>query len=114
MTAVLWLFAQVGLVAWQAVFGRTGWSGGPFDANPLWNRGATVVTGALIAQLLGNALYEEITFRGFLLPQLYLKLERWQDRPALRIACAVLLSVAMFALIHIPIRLWTGDARPAA
>jgi membrane protease YdiL (CAAX protease family) len=108
MIAVLWLFAQLGIVVWQAAFGGPVGAGGPFDINPLWERGATVVVGALIAQVLGNALYEEITFRGFLLPQIYLKLERWRERPALRIASAVVLSVTMFALIHIPIRLWTG------
>jgi membrane protease YdiL (CAAX protease family) len=108
MTAVLWLVAQVGIVAWQAIFGGPVGPGGPFDLNPLWQHGATVVIGLLVAQLLGNALYEEITFRGFLLPQLYLKLDRWRDRSALRLVLAVVLSVAMFALIHIPIRLWTG------
>lgn len=108
MTAVLWLFAQLGIVAWQAIFGGPVGPGGPLDPNPLWERGATVAIGTLIAQLLGNALYEEITFRGFLLPQIYLKLERWRGRPALRMAGAVALSVTMFALIHIPVRLWTG------
>jgi membrane protease YdiL (CAAX protease family) len=108
MTVVLWLFAQLGIVVWQAAFGGPVGAGGPLDLNPLWNGGATVVLGLLAAQLLGNALYEEITFRGFLLPQLYLKMERWRDRPAIRIAAAVVLSVMMFALIHIPIRLWTG------
>ena len=102
MTAVLWLFAQLALLIYQVA------TGGMVELNPLWQRGATVVIGLLIAQLLGNALYEEITFRGFFLPQLYLKLDRWSDRPALRMAAAVALSITMFALIHIPNRLWTG------
>jgi membrane protease YdiL (CAAX protease family) len=109
MTVVLWLSAQLGLMAWQAAFGGPVGQGGPFTPNPLWQeRGATVVLGALIAQVLGNALYEEITFRGFMLPQLYLKLDRWRSRPAVRTAAAVVLSVGMFALIHIPIRVWSG------
>lgn len=102
MTAVLWLFAQLALLIYQVA------TGGMVELNPLWQRGATVVIGLLIAQLLGNALYEEITFRGFFLPQLYLKLDRWSDRPALRMVAAVALSITMFALIHIPNRLWTG------
>lgn len=108
MTLVLWLFAQFSITAWQALFGGPVGRGGPLDPNPNWERGATVVLGLLIAQLLGNALYEEIAFRGFLLPQLYLKMARWRSRPVLRLAGAVLLSVVMFALIHIPIRIWSG------
>lgn len=43
--------------------------------NPLWERrGVSGVLGLLLAQVLGNALLEEVGFRGFLMPQLNLRL----------------------------------------
>ena len=49
--------------------------------------------------ILATALWEEVAFRGFLLPQLYLKLKgrRW-----LRIAMALALSQLVFAIAHAP------------
>lgn len=72
--------------------------------------GAGVTLSLLVAQLFGNALLEEIAFRGFLLRQLQLKL-----RPGgvTAVVLAALLSQALFALAHIPNRLWVKGAAPA-
>lgn len=66
--------------------------------------GALTAGYLLLAQLVGNALYEEVAFRGFLLPQLFLKFRRLGAAAA--IVLAVLASQALFALAHVPNRLW--------
>lgn len=68
-----------------------------------WSKfGILTVMGGLVAQLFGNALYEEIAFRGFLLKQLYLKFEDRSKQKRSRVIWAVLVSQLFFALIHIP------------
>ena len=104
VTGLLWVVTQ-GLVmvgAWAAM--------GEIPINPRWvERGATVVIGALIAQVFGNALAEEIIYRGFLLPQTWLKLGGGLlSRPGWRLALAVLISQGIFALSHIPNRIFNG------
>jgi len=67
---------------------------------PTWIRdgiGATLAW--TVAMFLGAALYEEIAFRGFLFPQLYLK-TRGTHRT--RFWIALLLSQVVFAANHIP------------
>ncbi len=63
----------------------------------------TTTLGLLTAQVLGNALAEESMFRGFLMPQLYLKFGGRRDKifwyPML---WAILASQLGFSLIHIP------------
>jgi uncharacterized protein len=61
--------------------------------------GWTAVVGALLAQALGTAPAEETFNRGFLLPQIWLKLT---SRPTARFALAITLSQAIFALSHLP------------
>jgi hypothetical protein len=68
--------------------------------------------GGLLGQLLANALVEELMFRGFLLPQVYLqgakRLPQWAA-----VVVALLGSSLLFALSHIPHRLfflqWPAD-----
>lgn len=66
--------------------------------------------GALLGQLFGNALYEEIAFRGVLLTQLALFFGRTRPHaPGGRtVLLAILISQALFALQHIPNRLAFG------
>jgi membrane protease YdiL (CAAX protease family) len=100
VTALLWIATQALVMAgaWAAL--------GEIPINPRWaERGVTVVIGALIAQLLGNALAEEIIYRGFLLPQSWLKLPA---RTGWRLLVAVLISQSIFALSHIPNRIFYG------
>lgn len=112
VTLALWAVVQlaelvIGLIQTGAVGFHEGWA----------TRGPAAVIGNLIGQLFGNALFEEIAYRGFLLPQIYLKLcRRWAGSPGKALVVALLLSQGFFALTHIPIRLHQGtvaDALPA-
>ncbi len=106
VTAALWVLTQalLSLGAWATL--------GEIPLDPRWaERGVTAMLGALIGQLFGNALTEEITYRGFLPPQTWLKLRvgllgdvRW------RLLLAALLSQTVFALAHIPNRIFSGMA----
>lgn len=59
--------------------------------------------GILGGQLFGNAFVEEVMFRGFLMPQLYLKLGGRSDTIEWsKLIAAIILSQLAFALIHIP------------
>jgi membrane protease YdiL (CAAX protease family) len=71
--------------------------------------------GELIGQVFGNALYEELLFRGVLLVQIALWIAPRGARPSRRAFwSALLISQAVFALQHIPNRLafdrWTDAA----
>jgi membrane protease YdiL (CAAX protease family) len=81
-------------------------SGHGFAINPLWQaQGILWVVGVYLALMAGNALYEEVAYRGFLLPQLIAKINgREPNRPA-GIGIAILLSQLMFACFHIPINM---------
>lgn len=108
-TALMWLALQLAtaLVAWaggEALVGAPARSDvrAPFGSD-------------LIAQLFGNALHEEILFRGCLLVQIGLWLSPGELPPPRRVQWrALLISQALFALQHIPNRLafgaWHGVA----
>jgi membrane protease YdiL (CAAX protease family) len=103
---------------WAAATGATlaaAWMlGGGAALHPYWSTpGGAVVMGALLGALLGAAV-EEIVFRGMLLPQLYTRFGRWEHRPRLRFAGALLLSQAAFGLVHIPSRMAAGRYDTAA
>ena len=64
--------------------------------------------GNFIAQVFGNALFEEIFFRGFILTQLIVILtiyvrKRWA------VFYAIIISSIIFSLTHIPVRLYRGE-----
>ena len=89
-----WLVTQGLVSAIEAFRGQMAW-------NADWLSGGSIAVGGVLGQLLGNALAEETVFRGFLLPQLYLKAAgRFTHGPAL--AIAVLGSSLLFALTHVP------------
>lgn len=71
--------------------------------------GARTTLSLLVAQLFGNALLEEIAFRGFLLPQIFLKLRRGG---VAALVLAALGSQALFALAHVPNRVWVAGVAP--
>lgn len=106
VSLVLWLAAQAVAVVLT-------WIGpNALAPNPLWaRRGLLGVLGLLLAQVLGNALLEEVGYRGFLLPQLCLRLG-WVAGPRRRLALAVVISQTLFALMHVPTRLWEGVTGP--
>jgi membrane protease YdiL (CAAX protease family) len=64
-----------------------------------------VSPGYLVDQLLFFAIAEEIIFRGFLFPQLYLKLNRTKKISPKALWAALFLSQLIFSLYHIPHRL---------
>jgi len=93
VTASIWLLDQ----AIGAVYGI-------LTTGPIVDRSWTTngVAGTLLwaaVMFLGAAMYEEIAFRGFLFPQLYLKF-RGSDR--VRLWTAILASQFLFAIGHVP------------
>jgi membrane protease YdiL (CAAX protease family) len=100
-TLGIWGAAQV--VQWVA--GLLAY--GTVALNDDWENPAFMI-GLVLAQVFGNALFEEIAYRGFLFPQLYLRLNRLRAHPWKRLAAALLLSQGLFALSHIPNRIYLG------
>jgi len=94
-TAVLWIAMQlVEVMVGLATKGQV-------QLSPtLRIAGWTTVIGVLIGQALGTAPGEETFFRGFLLPQLRIRLGRLS--PARAIGLAIVASQAVFALYHLP------------
>jgi uncharacterized protein len=93
VTGSIWLLDQ----AIGAIYGI-------LTTGPILDRSWTTngVEGTLLwaaVMFLGAALYEEIAFRGFLFPQLYLKF-RGSDR--VRLWTAILASQFLFAIGHVP------------
>jgi membrane protease YdiL (CAAX protease family) len=73
--------------------------------------GATVIIGQVIGQLFGNALYEEVIYRGLVFPQLQLKFScfKWfSSKPGWSLVAALIASQVLFALRHIAVRLYEG------
>jgi hypothetical protein len=78
---------------------------GTVALDPLWSTaGVGAVLGLLVAQLFGNALFEEVLYRAVLLDQLVLKL---RDRRR-GFLLALVGSQAVFSLLHVPNRLYQG------
>lgn len=97
----IWGAAQVihllaGLLTYGTVSFNANW------ANPGF------MLGMVLAQIFGNALFEEIAYRSFLFPQLYLRLTGLRDLPWRRLGVALLVSQGLFALSHIPNRIYLG------
>ena len=93
VTAAFWIVTQAVLV------GAALLQASPVALHPDWHtHGANGMIGFLIAMLFGMALYEEVAFRGFLFPQLHLKLGRRH------LWLAALVSQILFALVHLPTR----------
>ncbi len=99
----IWGILQViGLILCEIQFGTL-----PF--NPLWAQsGILLVLYPLFSQIFGNTLYEESVFRGFLLPQFYLLMNKKPNRVKRDMLFALLVSNSLFSAEHIPIRLISG------
>jgi hypothetical protein len=75
-----------------------------FALHEAWKQcGPAGLLGGVLGQLLGNALVEETVFRGFFLPQFYVKATRVFPRGA-ALAIALLGSQVLFAVSHLPNR----------
>ncbi|HET7091284.1 MAG TPA: CPBP family intramembrane glutamic endopeptidase [Anaerolineae bacterium] len=98
----------VGLIFWvvvQIIQLLVGLGGtGKLVLDPVWaEEGVAPILGLLIGMLLGTALPEEVIFRGFAVPQLYLKLrDRMPERHTTNLVLAVLVSQVIFSLTHVP------------
>lgn len=103
---LVWRKLPAGLLAaaliWltlQALALLTSWL---FTGGVAWHRQwseypTAVVIGWLLGALVGVAVVEEIGFRGFLIPQFWLRLSgKW------RLVTAVILSQLLFAAMHVP------------
>ena len=97
-TALLGVLTQLGVAFWQlGTAGQLSW-------NDSWRElGTTFVLGELVSQFFGNALYEEVVFRGFLFVQLFLLFkQRGVNHTLLK---SLFISQGFFALLHISFQL---------
>lgn len=100
-TLLFWLALNV----LQVVFGLVAGNGAAWHRDLFSRPGLHL--GMLLGQLLGNALLEEVLFRGFLFVQVLLLLERIVSRRR-RLVLAIALSQGLFALFHVPNRIYQG------
>ena len=97
LTALLWAASHVVLVFILALIRQ------PIVLNPEWTTADwTRAVGQWIGQLFGNTPFEEVVYRGFLLPQCVLLMMSWMPaaRSGMQIAIALFLSQGLFALSH--------------
>lgn len=84
-------------------------STGTLEWNIAWQQGWPAVIGFLLAHLFGTAVYEDLAFRGFMLPQLFLKFGGSPENQTRRhLIYAILVSQIVFSLVHIPTLIYTG------
>lgn len=105
----LLLIHVAGLIAIACGFGSL--SLNPEIANGPMSQPAIRALGFCFSQFAGNAFYEELLFRAFLIPQLLLGLASWKPMWSWR-KCfwvSLLLSQIIFSLQHIPNRIYRGD-----
>lgn len=108
VTFALWL----GVNLWQMAYALGKHL--PVAVNPDWQRlGAPRMLGIFLGQILGNALFEEIAFRGFLFQQVRLRLLRAGRSSTTALMLGLGISQAIFAAIHVPLRLKSGMALSA-
>jgi membrane protease YdiL (CAAX protease family) len=102
VVATVALWGLVNGIAMAAVGRDVAWPEQPAE-------GTLVFIGKLVAQLFGNALWEETIYRGFFLTQLLILFQKRGLGPRRRICLAVLLSAVLFAIPHIPNRIYKGE-----
>lgn len=97
-TVGTWIFLQ-GILVIASLFTESG----IMLSDTFKSQNCPKTLGILGGQLFGNAFVEEVMFRGFLLPQIYLKLGGRSDTIEWsKLSAAIILSQLAFALIHIP------------
>ena len=103
-TLVVWILMQLLAIALLV------WHGQTLQLAPQINVPESgYLLGGLLAQILGNALCEEVLFRGFLFVQCRVLFVQWApQRPNLALVAAGSVSSGIFALAHLPHRLGIG------
>lgn len=92
---IFWLIIQTSVFLYMLL------SGNPLSLHPNINK----EIGALLGQLFGNALTEELIFRGIFFLQLYIILrKRFSNRMAFLIS--IIVSQLFFAVVHLPNRIF--------
>lgn len=102
LTAGFWFL----FTAAQAVYGLTV---GDLSLHPdVTGQEAITTVGLALGYIVGNAPFEELAFRGFLLVQLYLLLDGkwWQLNPSTRIVTAIIGSSLVYASPYPRCRPW--------
>lgn len=88
----VWLLSQLLTVAINLLLGQ------PIQIHTLWSKWEiTYIIGFFIAMVLGTAFFEEIAFRGYLLPQFFFLIKKRQ-----KIVWAIICSSLLFSIFHIP------------
>jgi CAAX protease family protein len=107
--ALIWLWMQLVIGVWSLATGQG------LAIDPAWAQfGALVVLGNTLGQFFGNALYEEVVWRGVALPQFYRRVAAGAQKQSARrlsigaLIAALVISQGLFALRHIPVRVWQG------
>lgn len=65
----------------------------------------TIIVGSYLQYIFGVALFEEVAFRGFLIPQVFIRLK---SNGSFRMLVTLIISQFLFSIVHIPIRLVSG------
>lgn len=98
LTVLIWIACQVLHIAISLLLAK------PIEVNPAWDAGSwRLALSEWLGQFFGNCPFEEVLFRGFLLPQCLLLAMHWlpESRRWKHIAIAMLLSQGYFALGHV-------------
>lgn len=103
LTVAVWLALNLFQIVWAAI------ERAPLAVNPDWHRLGTPSTlGRFLGQLLGNALFEEVLFRGLFFQQISLHLMRGGVPRVRALVFSLVISQAIFAVAHVPLRLSSG------
>jgi membrane protease YdiL (CAAX protease family) len=97
--AALWIIVNLAII----VISLAG--GSALSLDPAWHKPLANI-GTFLAQIFGNALYEEIVYRGFLTVQAILLLQRFGKMPA--VIGGVLIAQLFFATLHLPTLIAAG------
>jgi membrane protease YdiL (CAAX protease family) len=104
VAAIMWLLLNF----WAAYKSFT--ETGSIGLSELWRNRPDEALGVLAGQFLGNALFEETVFRGFLLAQFYAAIRTTSGRDdSSTVLKTVLIVGVLFMLEHVPNRIMKGD-----
>lgn len=105
-TLGIWIIPQLIILIYLTI------TGGQFILSEFWLKyGLVTGLGVICGQFFGNALYEEVIFRGFLVPQFYRRFSKSIRKIETKaLIFSIILSQLVFALIHIPNRIHNGES----